>query len=49
MSGPYFKGQQPADCGHFFPDVLRLRDERSADGKFVRVVDLPIAAGMRSS
>jgi hypothetical protein len=22
---PYFKGQQPSECGHFFPDVFLLK------------------------
>lgn len=39
MSGPYFKGQQPSSCGHYYPDVLRLRDEKRKDGTFVRIVD----------
>jgi len=39
MPGPYFPGQQPATCGHYYPDVLRLRDERRPDGTFVRVID----------
>ena len=24
---PYFAGQKPSECGHYFPDVLRIRDE----------------------
>ena len=39
MSGPYFKGQRPSSCGHYYPDVLRLRDEKRADGTFVRIID----------
>jgi hypothetical protein len=39
MFGPYFKGQQPSSCGHYYPDVLRLRDEKREDGTFVRIVD----------
>jgi hypothetical protein len=39
MSGPYFAGQIPASCGHYYPDVLRLRDERREDGTFVRIID----------
>ncbi len=39
MSGPYFKGQQPSQCGHYYPDVLRLRDEKREDGTFVRITD----------
>ena len=39
MSGPYFPGQEASSCGHFYPDVLRLRDEQKPDGTFVRVVD----------
>ena len=39
MSGPYFSGQQASECGHYYPDVLRMRDEQKSDGTFVRVVD----------
>jgi hypothetical protein len=39
MTGPYFAGQQPSSCGHYYPDVLRLRDEKRADGTFVRITD----------
>lgn len=39
MPGPYFAGQQPFSCGHYYPDVLRLRDERRPDGTLVRIVD----------
>jgi hypothetical protein len=39
MPGPYFPGQLPASCGHFHPDVLRLRDEKRSDGTFVRIID----------
>jgi hypothetical protein len=39
MPGPYFSGQQPSACGHYYPDVLRLRDERRPDGTFVRILD----------
>jgi len=24
---PYMPGQQPCQCGHFYPDVIRLYDE----------------------
>lgn len=39
MPGPYFPNQQPAECGHYYPDVLRIRDERKSDGTFIRIVD----------
>ena len=39
LPGPYFSGQLPSLCGHYYPDVLRLRDERRPDGRFVRVID----------
>ena len=29
----------PPSCGHGYPDVLRLRDEVRADGRFVRITD----------
>jgi hypothetical protein len=39
LPGPYFSGQKPSSCGHYYPDVLRLRDERKEDGTFVRIID----------
>ncbi len=39
MPGPYFAGQLPAECGHYYPDVLRVRDEKRQDGSFVRIID----------
>ena len=39
MPGPYFPNQQPAECGHYYPDVLTLRDEMKPDGTFVRILD----------
>jgi hypothetical protein len=39
LSGPYFSGQLPSSCGHYYPDVLRLRDEKRPDGTFVRIID----------
>ena len=39
MTGPYFTGQQPSSCGHYYPDVLRLRDEKRENGTFVRIID----------
>lgn len=39
MPGPYFPGQRSSSCGHYYPDVLRLRDEKRSDGTFVRIID----------
>ena len=39
MSGTYLEGQVPAKCGHYYPDVLRVRDENLQDGRFVRILD----------
>ena len=39
MPGPYFPGQQPSSCGHYYPDVLRLRDEKRDDRTLVRIMD----------
>jgi hypothetical protein len=39
MPGPYFPGQLPSDCGHYYPDVLRLRDEKRTNGKIYRIID----------
>jgi len=27
MPGPYCRGQQPAECGCYYPDVTRRRDD----------------------
>ncbi|MFA6353530.1 MAG: hypothetical protein WCW93_01205 [Candidatus Paceibacterota bacterium] len=27
MAGPYFKGQEPAICGCYYPDVVRIQDD----------------------
>ena len=42
MAGPYFPGQIASSCGHFYPDVLRLRDEKRPDGSYVRIVDCTV-------
>jgi hypothetical protein len=42
LLGPYFSGQQLYSCGHFYPDVLRLRDEQRSDGSCVRIVDCTV-------
>jgi hypothetical protein len=39
MTGPYVSGQTAASCGHYYPDVLRLRDEKKPDGQLVRIID----------
>ena len=39
LPGPYFSGQLPSQCGHYYPDVLRLRDEKRPDGRLVRIID----------
>jgi len=26
VTGPYFLGQKPASCGHYYPDVLLVQD-----------------------
>jgi len=38
MRGPYFKGQTAADCGHYYPDVLRIMDFKD-DCRTLRVYD----------
>ena len=43
--GPYWPEQTPSLCGHYYPDVLRLRDKRiSRVGLiyFIRVLDCAI-------
>jgi hypothetical protein len=39
MTGPYFTDQQPSSCGHYYPDTLRLRDEKREDGTYIRITD----------
>jgi hypothetical protein len=39
MPGPYFPGQLPSECGHYYPDVIRLRDEKRTNGQYVRIID----------
>lgn len=34
-SKPYFKGQKPHTCGHYYPDVLRNYDNLSKSGKMI--------------
>ncbi len=38
MTEPYFKGQEAAECGHYYPDVLRLGDIRVGED-IIREVD----------
>jgi hypothetical protein len=42
LPGPYSPGQRVFSCGHFYPDVLRLRDEKRPDGSYVRIVDCTV-------
>lgn len=42
MPGPYFSEQRASSCGHFYPDVLRLRDEKRPDGSYVRILDCTV-------
>mgnify|MGYP001581238156 CR=1 FL=1 len=40
--GPYFKGQVPEQCGHYYPDVMRVRDkseDQLSYQRFFRVLD----------
>lgn len=39
MEGPYFDGQIPADCGHYYPDVLSEVDVKTRDGEYIRVLN----------
>ena len=32
--GPYFEGQKPGQCGHYYPDVLRWGDEKGKYGYY---------------
>jgi len=38
MSGPYFKGQIASQCGCFFPDVTRLRDDLAANKRVLHCI-----------
>ena len=39
MPGPYFSGQEKSPCQHYYPDVIRLRDEKKPDETFVRILN----------
>jgi hypothetical protein len=45
---PYFEGQNPHPCGHYYPDVMRVKDEKLEDGTVVRVTHC-IACGIKLS
>lgn len=38
MNFPYFHGQEPCECGHYFTDVLRIKDVRRK-GRWYRILD----------
>lgn len=39
IGGPYFQGQTPAHCGHYYPDVVLLRDKLELkNNKHIRVL-----------
>jgi hypothetical protein len=40
MTGPYITGQQPSSCGYYYPDMLRLRDEKREDGTEEEVIEV---------
>ena len=35
---PYFEGQASSECGHYYPDVLRVVD-KNIDDNWVRILD----------
>lgn len=39
IGGPYFKGQEPCHCGHYYPDVLRTKDMLGQNDTVVREFD----------
>jgi hypothetical protein len=39
MNGPYFEGQMASHCGHYHPDVLRVKDVWVDGDTLLRVVD----------
>lgn len=51
MPGPYFKGQTAANCGCFFPDVVRLRDDFTRKKRILHCVvhgqyEIPLPSGV---
>jgi len=38
-NGPYSPTQTPCECGHYYPDVLRLLDIVDKDNKYFRLVE----------
>lgn len=52
--GPYFKGQKPSVCGHYFPDILRIRDDkerkmRILDCKYYGKIEVPFGPNTTAS
>lgn len=39
IGGPYFKGQEPHKCGHYYPDVVLVRDFFGKGGVMMREFD----------
>lgn len=39
LNGPYFKGQSPSECGHFYPDVLAEADLKTPIGEYMRILN----------
>lgn len=37
--GPYYPGQAQQACGHYYPDVVRMRDIRVGFGEALRVLN----------
>ncbi|MAG19898.1 hypothetical protein CL618_00510 [archaeon] len=38
IAKPYFTGQIPSQCGHYHPDVIRIRNEKIGE-VYIRVLD----------
>ncbi|MEI6039836.1 MAG: hypothetical protein WCP93_00605 [Candidatus Berkelbacteria bacterium] len=39
IGGPYFRGQEPCHCGHYYPDVLRIKESLGDGGTVVYEYD----------
>ncbi len=37
-NGPYFIGQEPDECGHYYPDILSIGNIKRGDD-IIRIID----------
>ena len=54
MTGPYFNGQVSADCGCYYPDVIRLGEDFERGKRILHCIyhgeyEIPLPAGVRKN